>query len=69
MTNAQTTRHHQKSTKDIHDEQFNFFRNEFSLSFACSPLGQNSTITVNVTPDLIHGLQCLNNYFDNYYIA
>ena len=53
--------------KNIQEEQFKFFRNEFSLKFALVPEGVN--IAVNVTPELLFGLKSVNEFIDNFYLA
>jgi hypothetical protein len=55
--------------KDIHKQQFQHFRNEFSIKIAVQPLIPGSNIIVNVTPSLLSGIQAFNYYLDNYYIA
>jgi hypothetical protein len=55
--------------KDIHKQQFQHFRNEFSIKFAVQPLLPGANIIVNVTPSLLNGIQAFNYYLDNYYIA
>jgi len=56
-----------KQYKDIQEDQFKFFRNEFSLKFALVPEGVN--IGVNVTPELLFGLRSVNEFIDNFYLA
>ena len=56
-------------SKDLHEQQFQFFRNEFSMKFSMVPVNYKKNIVVNVTPDFIVGLNHVNEYIDNYYIA
>lgn len=51
------------------NEQFRYFRNEFGLTFAFHPMIKGKNVAVNCTPDLLIGIQSLNEYVDNYYIA
>ena len=53
--------------KSIQDEQFKFFRNEFSLKFSVMPEGVN--IAINITPAFLDGLKSVNEYIENFYLA
>lgn len=54
---------------NLHQKQFNHFRNEFSLSVELFPINSRKNILINVTPQIITTLKELNDCFDNYYIT